>query len=400
MSLPALRNLDIEYTQHEGQAAVALRDPEGYTNSCLVLSPHAFFIAACLNGENDVETIQTLFLRQFMIGQPRPEDIEQVVKTLDGVGFLMTDTFYAMKDTATAAFRAEPARPAYLAGKSYPEDPGALTAYLDEMFGGTRPEVNVSVTDAPTRCLIVPHIDFDRGAPAYAAGYRRMVEDGRPDTVLVFGVAHTGASIPFILTKKSFETPLGPVHVDTDAVDALAAACAWDPYVDEIVHRSEHSIEFQAVMLAYLYGPNIRIIPILCGPFLEGSSNSVNLHVDTFLYTCSDIAGSRRVTVMAGADLAHVGRRFGDDLDIDEKIMRDIEDSDREDLSHALAIAPNAFRDSVLEDGNWRRVCGVGCIYAALRTVEGVAHSGELLYYGSAPDPLGGMVSFASLHLT
>jgi len=186
-------------------------------------------------------------------------------------------------------------------------------------------------------------------------------------------------------------------------VDKLAAACAWDPYVDEIVHRSEHSIEFQAVMLSYLYGPNIRIIPVLCGPFLENvapGSTSENLHVDTFLYTCSDLVSSKRVTVIAGADLAHVGKRFGDDMDIDEKVKRDIEESDREDLQHALAIAPAAFRDSVLEDGNWRRVCGLGCIYSALRTIEGFARSGEILYYGSAPDPLGGLVSFASLHLT
>src|SRR5690606_20741891 len=103
--------------------------------------------------------------------------------------------------------------------------------------------------DEPVRCLIVPHIDFDRGGPAYAHGYLPLFEGPKPDAIIVFGVAHAGSSTPFVMTRKDFETPLGTVPTDTALVDAISADCGFDPFADEIVQRTEHSIEFQAVMI-------------------------------------------------------------------------------------------------------------------------------------------------------
>ena len=73
--------------------------------------------------------------------------------------------------------------------------------------------------------------------------------------MFIFGVAHASPPVPFILTQKHYDTPFGVVKTDLDIVRRLEAVCTWDPYAYEIVHRTEHSIEFQAVMLAYLYGP-------------------------------------------------------------------------------------------------------------------------------------------------
>jgi hypothetical protein len=50
-----------------------------------------------------------------------------------------------------------------------------------------------------------------------------------------------------------------------------------------------------------------------------------------------------------------------------------------------------------MKDVNARRVCGVNCIYAALKTVEGSVEPGKLIHYDYAPDPAGGIVSFASV---
>ena len=52
-----------------------------------------------------------------------------------------------------------------------------------------------------------------------------------------------------------------------------------------------------------------------------------------------------------------------------------------------------------MKDLNQRKVCGLGCIYAALRSVEGTVSAAELLDYDYAPDPAGGIVSFASVQL-
>jgi hypothetical protein len=105
------------------------------------------------------------------------------------------------------------------------------------------------------------------------------------------------------------------------------------------------------------------------------------------------------VTVIAGADLAHVGRRFGDAFDISEDVVKEVRKRDAQDLVYAEWMEPEKFYASVMQDGNERRVCGLRCIYAALRTLEGVASRGKALCYGYAHDPAGGIVSFASMAL-
>jgi AmmeMemoRadiSam system protein B len=169
-----------------------------------------------------------------------------------------------------------------------------------------------------------------------------------------------------------------------------------------MVHRTEHSIEFQAVMLSYLYGTDVRIVPILCAAFgapTELSPRAPLPEVETFLDTCRDLvdAAPGRVSVIAGADLAHVGRRFGDPFDIHDGVIRQVEGRDREDLQHVLTGNAAGFYHSVLRDQNQRRVCGINCIYAALRTVDGAGGQGAMLHYDYAHDPAGGIVSFTNV---
>jgi hypothetical protein len=404
MPLPALRYLDVAPLEHNGETVICLRDPEGYVPEPLVLSPAAFFVASCLDGENEVTDIQYAFCNQTNGRVLSERDIAQVVEILDGHGFLLTQKFLDIRNQAQEVFRGAPTRPATLAGKSYPADPLELRKYIDGLFlrpgGPGEPAGPAAADGAPLSALIVPHIDFDRGGHSYAHGYLKMARAGRPDTAFVFGVAHAGPFAPFVMTRKHFETPLGLLDNDTGLVDRIAGACDWDPFEFEIVHRTEHSIEFQAVMLAYLYGSAVKIVPILCGPFeVNGTAGDASSRVEAFLAACRDAirASGKRVTVIAGADLAHVGRRFGDAFDMSAPIIERVEARDREDLAHALALDPGAWYQSVLRDDNERRVCGLNCIYSTLRSVEGRAQPGQLVQYGYAPDPAGGIVSFANL---
>jgi MEMO1 family protein len=405
MALPAIRLIDASQVEHEGQAFICIRDPEGFVEEQLLLSPVAFFVASMLDGTNAPTDIQYEFMKQTR--KALPDDlITEVVEYLDEQGFLMTERGEARIRKVVEEFAASNVRPAYVAGKSYPDDADELRAFLDvmcehEKSRGEQP----GAAEAPVRCLVVPHIDFERGGPTYARGYHRLAQGQRPDTVLLFGVAHAGPQIPFILTRKDFATPLGTLKTDTDIVDRLAAACDWDPFEYEIVHRTEHSIEFQAVMLAHLFGEDVKIVPILCGPFVANEEfvDPATLGgVQAFLDVCQDLVRREtpRVAVIAGADLAHVGRRFGDDFEIDDTIVERIRTRDTEDLAHVTAVAPDAWYQSVMKDDNARRVCGLNCIYAALTAVDETATGGELLHYGYAPDPAGGIVSFAGVVVT
>ena len=135
-----------------------------------------------------------------------------------------------------------------------------------------------------------PHIDFQRGGLIYAQAYHALAKRKKPDTVLIFGVAHQGAEVPFITTRKHFETPFGVLETDQELVDQIWAATDWDPRANEFVHRNEHSIEFQAVMLARLWGCDLKIVPILCGPLemeADDATPSDNAVVRAFLDACA-----------------------------------------------------------------------------------------------------------------
>jgi AmmeMemoRadiSam system protein B len=406
MALPAMRQINAFPVDHEGQQFICLHDPEGIVPDQLMLAPPAFFIACHLDGKNDILDIQYAFARHFDGQLLTSADVQSLVATLDKHGFLHTDRFVTLQKQIEAAFTAAETRPAYLAGKSYPDQAEQLRVFLDGLFDrengpGERPGTHDG-TGRPARCLIVPHIDFHRGGYAYAHGYLQLCKYGQPVTVFLFGVAHASPPVPFILTQKHFDTPFGVLETDRDIVRRLESVCTWDPYAYEAVHRTEHSIEFQAVMLSYLYGPTVRIVPILCatfGPEIMPTNGTIPEPVTTFLETCREIISSapQPVSVIAGADLAHVGRRFGDPFDIDGTIVNMVATRDRQDLQHVTAGDADGFYQSVMQDQNQRRVCGLNCIYAALKAVDGVGNSGDLLHYDYAHDPAGGIVSFADV---
>ena len=409
-AIPPLRNIDAAPVEHEGETFIAIHDPSGYVDEQLVLTPPAFFIAASLDGNRDVTALQQAFSEQFGGASVTAAQVQEIVDYLDDHGFLLNRQFEAIRKRIDGEFAQSGARPAYLAGRSYPADPDELRTFIDSFFDcekGPEKSPDPDKKTAPLRGLIVPHIDFHRGMAGYAHGYGQLFARPKPDVVFLFGVAHSGAPVPFILTRKHFDTPLGCLETDQDIVTRLEEASAWDPYEWEGLHRTEHSIEFQAVMLAYHYGPDVKIVPVLCSCFSTDPGETVpaeNEAVTKFLDTCRDIVAEpgRTIAVIAGADLAHVGKTFGDSFDIDDAVLSKVSDRDHEDLTHVTntPINADAFYASVMKDFNERKVCGLNCIYATLKALDGTVNEGILHHYDYAHDPNGGIVSFASISLT
>jgi AmmeMemoRadiSam system protein B len=272
-----------------------------------------------------------------------------------------------------------------------PEGPGAIrwdTAALPAVRG-----------------LVAPHIDFHRGGPAYAWGYGSLAERSPADCFVILGTCHAGMAEPFALTRKAYETPLGAAPVDEDLVDALVRRAGQDLFAAEPAHRTEHSIEFQAVFLRYLFGGRreVTIVPVLASFVHEalalGRSPEDDSRVPRFLDALADAiaASGRRVCVIAGADLAHVGPQFGDSESVTPAWQRDLEAEDRAMLDTVEAGDARAFFESARRDGDRRRVCGLSPIYALLRVLP--AARGELRRYAQWPDP-GGTVTFASVAVT
>src|SRR5438067_1469036 len=105
-------------------------------------------------------------------------------------------------------------------------------------------------------------------------------------------------------------------------------------------------------------------------------------------------ASRRRVALVAGADLAHVGPRFGDPEPVSADDLERIGREDREMLAAVEAADAGAFFESVARDDDRRRICGLAPIYALLRALGG--GRGALRRYAQWPDPQG-VVTFASV---
>lgn len=389
----------------EGRLLFRLEDMAGLCDKAVLLSPEAYFIAASLDGKSEASDIQASFARAFARRLLASSDIDQVVRALDENLFLDTPRFKEHLEKLKQEYARLPRRPAALAGLGYPSEAGELSAALDGFFEPPGPGRTPATTAGELVGLVSPHIDFKRGGAAYAWAYREILSRGLSDLYVVLGVAHAGSGSPFVLSLKDYETPFGPAEVDRDLAQALRLASPVDIAEQEILHRGEHSIEFQAVWLMHLarrLGRPLRILPLLCSSLAEGEPEPSEAALGVLRALEGLLRGYRgRVTLLAGADLAHVGPRFGDAQPASQ-LMGWVEAEDKRSLERVLAKDSEGFYESVMKDGGKRRVCGLGALYAftwLLKRLHPKAQ-GKILRYEHAGDPAGGEVSFASLAFT
>ncbi|MBI3289322.1 MAG: AmmeMemoRadiSam system protein B [Elusimicrobia bacterium] len=395
----------------DGQAVFVLRDLGELTEKPLALSGGGMMLVSLLDGRRTASNLRDEFLKQ--TGSViEISIILGLVQALDDAGYLETPTVAQKRKKAMDHFKASPVRAAAFAGPSYPAEPLPLAGHLGSFFtaekGPGKAKVD-SPTKAPPLGVVAPHIDFTRGGPAYAWAYQALSERRAPDVVIALGVAHVSPDSPWTMTPKRYETPFGAMEVDEPLYDRLAAKLWYDPRSDEWVHKNEHSLEFPAVWLKYLWREKApKWIPILVSSFERFSAQDAPSSIATIDKALKDIGEvlraeaekGRRVMILNSVDLAHVGPRFGDELKLTPELEKKIEVEDRKSLVDAMALDADGFYRSVVADDHWRKVCGLSALYTGIRLMKSVGGAavqpGRLLTYGQAPDPAGGLVSFAS----
>lgn len=401
---PRLRDVEAFPVEQDGRRALALRDPAGYTDAVVLLPEAAVAVVALFDGHRTIADVQAELMRRHGALVAR-EEIHAIAAALDAQGFLDSRSFAERRKRVDAAFRAASARPAAHAGRAYPDEAGALRAMLDDLFAapvGATAGANGDAPGAPLRGLVAPHIDFHRGGPAYAAAYRDLAARSEADLFVVLGTCHAGMPDPFALTRKDYQTPLGPVPVDRDVVEALARRAGPECFASELAHRAEHSIEFQAVVLRYLLGARraFTMVPVLASfaheAMRRGRRPRDEPRVARFVEALGETlaASGRRALVIAGADLAHVGPRFGDPAPVDLPALARVAQEDAAMLATVETGDAEEFFDAVARDDDRRRICGFSPIYSLLATLAGAR--GRVRHYGRWPDPQG-TVTFASV---
>lgn len=237
---------------------------------------------------------------------------------------------------------------------------------------------------------MAPHIDYPRGAAGYAHAYRGLAASDA-ELWVVFGTAHASPPRLFTLTRLDYATPLGPVRTDRALVDALVGELGEDELLgEELAHREEHSVELQVVLLAHLLRRPFAVLPVLCSTISHLADPAAA--TDPFLAALARALRGRRACFLAGADLAHLGPRYGDPR---PPTGAELEALARRDLATLAFLergdAAGFHRDAARDDAR-RRVCGTAPIYAALRASGARA---RLLHYAQWTDGID-CVTFAA----
>jgi MEMO1 family protein len=409
---PRVRPVEAFPVQQDGKTSVYLKDPLNFATP-LGISPAGYFVLAHFDGQHSFTDVQEAYCKQFG-SLLMSDDLKSFVDMLDQHYYLDSERFRDYKNAVVLEFRNQTTRvPAHVGGV-YKADPEELKTQLEGFFSAPNgPGLpNSQLAGSTPRAIVAPHIDFHRGGPAYAWAYKPLAESDGADLYILLGTSHYSGQTPYILTLKNFATPLGLVETDRDFVQRLQAKCAEDCFTDEYLHRGEHSLEFQVVFLKYLAQQRaaltgrpekpFKIVPILVLSFHSAVVNQTlpekDSAVGTFLRTLRDLAAleSRRVCFVAGVDLAHVGRQFGDREPITDDFLKWVESEDQELVNRLVALDAPGFFNAVAKDQDKRRICGFSPLYSLIHLLDG-ARGNHLKYSQAFTPETGSAVTFSSL---
>ncbi|MCY4439275.1 MAG: AmmeMemoRadiSam system protein B [Deltaproteobacteria bacterium] len=398
---PRLRYIDIfPVPEEQGRQAFAIRDPQHFSDKVLRLRVEAACALQFFDGTRTLPEIQAAYEETYKVEFPLPL-LEQLCEVLDDGYFLASDNFDRYFQRLAAAFREAPVREPFHAGISYDENPAVLKESLGQLFVPPEGPGLPGERDPRRRIpgIVVPHIDLRLGGHAYAWAYKELAEAAPPELVVILGTGHNGTENPYALTCKRFATPLGEVPVEAEFVSRLRALHGGELFADELAHRSEHTIEFQVLFIQQLFGNSTPIVPVLCSfshadPGRGPAGDSIERFIAALRTAIAE--DGRRVCLIASADLAHVGPRYGDANGFEGEELEAVKRSDREMLRHVEQVDAEGFRDYLAREQDRRRICGFSPIYTMLRSMQ--ADGGRLVAHDHGEmDPIGSICSFASV---
>lgn len=395
LAKPKMRaEIEIVPWSREGEEVYLCYDRSGVSSAKLALAAEAARMAVLFDGAHSLLEVQDFCEKEYG-ERPHVAEVEEVLDSLDKADFLDTPRFQDYYAELEREFIARPVRESSSAGSVYSDVPEKLAAALDAFMAEARqPEDEDRATNAcrqAPRGVIVPHMDYARAGAVYAQVYRELAQCVRPAAAVVIGTGHYPVKNRYVVCPKDFALPGGVMRYHREFTEEILRHCApeADFTEDILAHRNEHSVELQLVWLRRIWGDDLPVVPVLAGAVDDLLDDPARAESEPqlriFAEALQELGRRERITIIASADLAHVGRRFGDDVDIDTEFQAAVENRDREYLRAVKAgDAAGALR--VLQaQADVNRLCGTGCIYALNAALPGVP--GRLLGYHQAITP-------------
>jgi MEMO1 family protein len=345
--------------------------------------------------------------------------VEELVMLLDSSLYLESPNFFEKEAAYRRYYGEQNNREAVLAGLVYPTTQAELRKLVEDYtrIASPCPEVfapqNTTTIEDGRSCgsllgIKSPHIDYRRGGNGYGSVFPMLYQ--KPgDLFIVIGTNHQYSRGLFHLTTKDFVTPLGRCITDKDFVQQLAQG--YGPiksFAEEIVHKREHSLELQLPFLQYKICQPL-IVPILVGSFhryiSSGKRPEIDDEYDSFVSVLVEAITSRRqqglrVQFIAGVDMAHVGRQFGDNFELSHTALKTIEERDSAYLRFIQQHDQVSLFQHIAEDDDSRRICGFPTMYTLLDLMKRlrISYLAHIHCYNQAVDVSAGCcVSFAGM---
>lgn len=275
-------------------------------------------------------------------------------------------------------------RPSALAGGWYPAEPRVLADEIDTLLD--RAQVHPATADL--RALIVPHAGY-RYSGATAAEAFSLVRGRHFARVMVLAPAHrSGFEGLSIADVSAYETPLGEIPLDVDAISGLRASPLVQAH--RLAHRQEHAIEIELPLLQRALAPGWRLLPVLIGALdddgLRAAADLLRPYADA------------RTLVIVSSDFTHYGERFGFlPFPLDGRTAERIRALDDGALETIENKDPAAFLDYRERTGI--SICGFRPIAVLLSMLPGGAQIRPIAYTtsGALTGDYSSSVSYAAL---
>ncbi|MFN0102275.1 MAG: AmmeMemoRadiSam system protein B [Bryobacteraceae bacterium] len=384
---PLRRDLDFFPSPDRGHPGLVIQDRNRFSDRQLVVQPALVQILDLFDGQNTALDLRAALTR--LTGELETGEVAgQLESALSEAGFLEDDNFAAIREARLRVWRAADVLPHSHSGPlNYPGDSAALHAQFDNWFRSVpKPEAR------KVRAIAAPHASPGAASRSYAAAYAALAqslskEEAAGKTFVILGTSHYGEMDRLGTTRKDFETPVGRAPVNGALLAELKREGGAGVLEEDYFFSLEHSVEFQVVFLQYLYGPDVKILPLLCGSYARSiylggppeKSDEVRRYIDA-LRGLETRHGDELVWIL-GVDMAHVGKRYDDDAPATAHAgaMLEVEQRDRRRI-HSLSTGDTGvFWAQIQEGGDPLKWCGSAPFYTFLRAMP--AARGELLDY-------------------
>lgn len=278
-------------------------------------------------------------------------------------------------------------RKAAVAGSFYAGSSAGLRRQIEDCFRhslgpGALPRVTVA-SERKILGLVSPHAGYVYSGPVAAHGFFRIVEGLKPETVVIIGPNHRGLGASVAIGRVDrWDTPLGPVELDTEVAEAVASGSKWVEE-DDAAHVMEHSIEVQVPFLQYVLGSGFRMVPVAM------MRQDLTVSQDLGRAVASAVK-TKEALIIASSDFSHY------------EPQPVASSRDRLALNAILDLDP-ARLEAVVKS-NQISMCGPGPVIAMLTACKDLgAKRARLLKYATSGDITGDysqVVGYASVEIT